>query len=126
MKTINDDPKAFFEEAGGWGFLNADGGSDGSMTESEESEFEMSGASDAPATESDSDASDDSGVVSDSDASSGSGSALSGEESGQDWDDLEKQAAKADQKKRDREDGFDSDEGQSKKHHSKGHSKHRH
>lgn len=25
MKTINDDPKSFFEEAGGWGFLSPDG-----------------------------------------------------------------------------------------------------
>jgi hypothetical protein len=25
MKTITDDPKAFFEEAGGWSFLRPDG-----------------------------------------------------------------------------------------------------
>lgn len=39
MKTVNDDPYAFFEE-GGWGFITG-GGEDGSDSESEEeSEFE--------------------------------------------------------------------------------------
>ncbi|KAJ1332209.1 hypothetical protein BSLG_008871 [Batrachochytrium salamandrivorans] len=44
MKTINDDPKAFYEEAGGWSFLQIDGSDHGSSEEESESEFEMSGS----------------------------------------------------------------------------------
>ena len=58
MKTVNDDPYAFFEE-GGWGFITG-GGEDGSDSESEEeSEFEAD--SDVfDEEESDSDSEDDS------------------------------------------------------------------
>lgn len=102
MKTIQDDPKSFFEEAGGWTFLVTDGDSQGSDAEESGSEFnesEMgSGSEDFSASD------DDSDVVEESDDDSGSGSAeMSGSESGADWDDLEREAAAHDQKKRSRE-----------------------
>ncbi|KAJ1341621.1 hypothetical protein BSLG_003810 [Batrachochytrium salamandrivorans] len=75
MKTINDDPKAFYEEAGGWSFLQIDGSS----------------GSDASGS-----------GFSDSGSGSGSGS---GEEdaSGEDWDELERKAEQHDRKRHDRE-----------------------
>ncbi|KAJ1332545.1 hypothetical protein BSLG_008847 [Batrachochytrium salamandrivorans] len=106
MKTINDDPKAFYEEAGGWSFLQIDGSDHGSSEEESESEFEMSGSasgvsgSDSDETSQGSDASG-SGF---SDSGSGSGSG-SGEEdaSGEDWDELERKAEQHDRKRHDRE-----------------------
>jgi nucleosome binding factor SPN SPT16 subunit len=96
MKTINDDPKAFFEEAGGWYFLHPEG----SNQSGEESGSEFSAASDASEfSESDSSESDFSESGSDSDASQGE----EGSESGEDWDDLEKKAEAHDRKRRDRE-----------------------
>jgi nucleosome binding factor SPN SPT16 subunit len=87
MKTITDDPKSFFEEAGGWSFLSPDG-DDGSMVESSESEFEAESL--ASVESSDSASSDESGFSESSGSGSGSGS---GEESeGEDWDELEKKA----------------------------------
>jgi nucleosome binding factor SPN SPT16 subunit len=87
MKTITDDPKSFFEEAGGWSFLSPDG-DDGSMVESSESEFEAESVDSAES--SDSASSDESGFSESSGSGSGSGS---GEESeGEDWDELEKKA----------------------------------
>lgn len=87
MKTITDDPKSFFEEAGGWTFLSPDG-DDGSMVESSESEFE---AESVDSVESSDSASSDESAFSES---SGSGSGSGEEESeGEDWDELEKKAA---------------------------------
>lgn len=111
MKTINEDPKVFFED-GGWSFMAADDGDNGSETESEESEFAAGGASGSDASESSSDddsefSENSSGSSSASDAQ-GSG-AGSDAESGEDWDTLEKKAALADQRKRERE-GDDADE----------------
>ncbi|KAK6094527.1 FACT complex subunit spt16 [Batrachochytrium dendrobatidis] len=102
MKTINDDPRAFFEEAGGWSFLQTDGSENGSSEEDSISEFEMSGSSSA-GSESDSDDSENDGSnVSGSDFSeSGSGE----DESGEDWDELERKAAQHDRKRHDREEG---------------------
>jgi nucleosome binding factor SPN SPT16 subunit len=100
MKTINENPQAFFEETLGWQFLSPEGGS-GSDSETEESVFELSGASDQAASESESDASDLSGVSesdADSDASGGASGSASGsgseDEKGEDWDELEKKAAR--------------------------------
>jgi nucleosome binding factor SPN SPT16 subunit len=90
MKTINDDPRAFFEEAGGWGFLSAEPGSDATDSEDEVSEFEDQESEADQVSESDS-ASAQSEFSSGGDAS---GSDDEADESGEDWDDLEKQAAK--------------------------------
>lgn len=93
MKNINENPYEFFKE-GGWGFLSGtavgEDGSDASDVESEESEFEMDEDDDV----SSSSASESDYSAEDSDASeSGSGS-FSDDESGEDWDELERKAAK--------------------------------
>ncbi|OLL26729.1 FACT complex subunit spt16 [Neolecta irregularis DAH-3] len=84
MKTINDDPAAFFRE-GGWGFLGT--GSDEDSEGSEpESEFQASSevgeeSSEEEGNDFDDDASDDEGSEDDESV-----------ESGEDWDELEKKA----------------------------------
>ncbi|KAJ3276374.1 FACT complex subunit spt16 [Terramyces sp. JEL0728] len=85
MKTINDDPKSFFEEAGGWSFLRPDG-SDLSEVEDSASEFEVE--SDASEEESESEES----AAEDESDYSGSGSEEEEDESGEDWDELERKA----------------------------------
>ncbi|KAI8915126.1 FACT complex subunit-domain-containing protein [Entophlyctis helioformis] len=110
--TINEDPKHFFEEAGGWSFLQPDSDDDDSQRSESGSEFGMSG-SDADMSESESEESDyDSDAsASDSESSgSGSGDDGSGESSGDDWDELERKAEQDDRKRRVREEGRDEDE----------------
>lgn len=93
MKTVNEDPAAFFEE-GGWSCLMPE--SDESESEEEESEYEDSGEAESESEESDYDS-----------GASGSGYSGSGSEEeetdGEDWDEMEKQAAKADRRKDERE-----------------------
>ncbi|KAI9144721.1 FACT complex component Spt16 [Paraphysoderma sedebokerense] len=90
MKTINEDPAAFFKE-GGWAFLQADSDDEGSDSEDSASEFEMS---DEEFAESSSE-SDEYSEASESE----SGSAEEDSESGEDWDELEEKAKKQDAKK---------------------------
>ncbi|PKI85782.1 Xaa-Pro aminopeptidase [Malassezia vespertilionis] len=98
MKTINDDPFAFFEE-GGWSFLQGDA-SDASDAEDSEtaSEFGSDLVEDDQESTEYSESESDFGA---SDADSGEGSE-EGEESeeGEDWDTLESNAAKEDRNKR--------------------------
>merc|ERR1719432_720096 len=85
MKTITDDPEAFFE-TGGWTFLDpeSDGEERGSDEEdSEEDEYESDYSE------------EDSSNISDSDSGSEEGGGSS-DESGKDWSDLEREAAEAD------------------------------
>ena len=100
MKTIQDDPKSFFEEAGGWSFLVTDDNSQGSDAEESGSEFNESafGSESDDASGSD----DDSDVV-ESEDDSGSAASEDFSGSGEDWDELEKKAAAHDHKKRARE-----------------------
>ncbi|KAG9104453.1 FACT complex subunit spt16 [Ceratobasidium sp. 370] len=110
MKTINDNPLEFFRD-GGWSFLSgtaAEGSDKHSSDESEsESEFE---AESEESVQSSSD-SDDSEFDDGSDASDdvGSGSEVD-DESGDDWDTLEKKAAKSDNKAREAGRGHESDD----------------
>lgn len=90
MKTINEDPAAFFKE-GGWAFLQADSDDEGSDSEDSASEFEMS---DEEFAESSSE-SDEYSEASESE----SGSAEEDSESGEDWDELEEKAKKQDAKR---------------------------
>ncbi|KAK6905729.1 FACT complex subunit SPT16 [Kwoniella mangroviensis CBS 8507] len=110
MKTVNDDPLAFYNE-GGWEFLTG-GGSDAESSESEEgSEFEED--SDAFDDESSSDDESGSDFGDDSD-DSGSDEDLSDE--GEDWDELERKAERADKKHREKGgDESDDDRGKKKK-----------
>ncbi|ORX99261.1 SPT16-domain-containing protein [Basidiobolus meristosporus CBS 931.73] len=88
MKTINEDPAAFFQD-GGWSFLRNDSDAENSdATEEMESEFEME--SDDFAESSTEESSMDSDDYSESDSGSGSEE----EESGEDWDELEEKARK--------------------------------
>lgn len=111
MKTINEDPYAFYQE-GGWEFLTGDGNSDsedesseGSVFEDDESTFDE---------DDDSDSDDYSGEDSDDD-SDGSGGDFS-DESGESWDALERKARKADDKRRDAGDDLsDDNKGKKKK-----------
>jgi nucleosome binding factor SPN SPT16 subunit len=89
MKTIVQDPEAFFTD-GGWNFLLNDSDAE-DEEESEESEFEPDGG-DSSSASSDDDEGDESGVTtedSDSEASLGSD-----ESEGKDWDELEQEAAR--------------------------------
>ncbi|KAL1669350.1 FACT complex subunit-domain-containing protein [Schizophyllum commune] len=96
MKHINEDPHEFFLQ-GGWEFLGGPEGAqnDGSSGESDtESEFEESEAFEESESASESDFSDDASA---SDSGSYSGSDISDE--GDDWDELERKAAKSDKKR---------------------------
>lgn len=91
MKTVQQDTHGFFRD-GGWNFLTLDNeGSDGSESSEQESEFEAS--DEDPDDESDSYSEDG------SDFSDGSeGSFDEDEESGEDWDELDANAKRQDQK----------------------------
>ena len=92
MKTVQADPYQFFLD-GGWSFLTGTGESDESEDEEQESEFEAS--DEDPQDESEE--SEEYGSEEESDFSgSGSGSEAESEESGEDWDEMERKAAKAD------------------------------
>ncbi len=101
MKTVTQDPHSFYVD-GGWSFL-ADGGESGASSESEqESEFEVS--DDDPSDEDDEESAyDESESDTGSGSGSGSGSASgSGSESGEDWDALDEEASRYDERKRKR------------------------
>ncbi|WEJ94943.1 FACT complex subunit spt16 [Yamadazyma tenuis] len=93
MKTVLADPYQFFVD-GGWSFLTGTGESSDEEEEDEESEFEAS--DDDPSDEEVvSEGEDD---YSEAGSDSGSGSEDVGEESdGDDWDEMEKKAAREDQ-----------------------------
>ncbi|MCJ1307261.1 FACT complex subunit spt16 [Agyrium rufum] len=92
MKTVTGDTHAFFED-GGWGFLNNESDDEGGEEESEESAFEMSDGSVAALDEESSDEESDFDDDASADASEEDGSF---DESGEDWDELEKKAARKD------------------------------
>jgi nucleosome binding factor SPN SPT16 subunit len=91
LKTILADPHKFYKE-GGWKFLNTDSDDEGSDSEEEESEFEISDSDLANSESSE----EDSEFDDDEDASMDSGSEVDEDESGEDWDELEEKAAKKD------------------------------
>lgn len=105
MKTVNEDPYEFYN-SGGWDFLTG-GGESGSEDESSEgSVFE---GSDDDADETDDD--DDSSASDDYSASDDSGSEEGfSDESGEDWDELERKAKRADDKRREAGDDMSDDD----------------
>ncbi|KAF5391933.1 hypothetical protein D9757_001726 [Collybiopsis confluens] len=116
MKHINDSPYEFFKE-GGWTFLRGPTGaaeSDQSGGSDTESEFE---AESDEFEESDGD--NDSGFSDASGSESGSDFGSGSESDGDDWDELERKAAKSDQKRSDMKkaqgSGDDSDDNRQKK-----------
>ena len=94
MKTINEDPYEFFQQ-GGWSFLGGPAGgeeSDADDVSDSESEFEAEEEPSESSEDSESAYSDDGSDASDDE---GSGSDFGSEESeGDDWDELERKAAK--------------------------------
>jgi len=92
MKTVNEDPVEFFKN-GGWNFLGQDSDAEDSEDQSESaSEFELDESEDAE------ESSDDESEFA-SDASEESASDEELDDSGEDWDELEEKARKADEKK---------------------------
>ncbi|KAB8356399.1 hypothetical protein FH972_023982 [Carpinus fangiana] len=101
MKTVTADPHTFFVD-GGWSFLAADSDDeDGSDEESEESAFEVSDEEIANLSEESSE--DDSDFDDDASADEGSADDDMSDE-GEDWDEMEKKAAKSDREGGDAED----------------------
>ncbi|WFD29153.1 Xaa-Pro aminopeptidase [Malassezia sp. CBS 17886] len=113
MKTINENPHAFFED-GGWSFLQADGSDASGDSDSEDaSEFDSDLDDGGQESTEGSDSESDFGA---SDASEEESEPEESDE-GEDWDELEAKAARDDQRKRrDRGDGSGSeDEGKDSK-----------
>lgn len=116
LSTIREDPYGFFSE-GGWSFLSTDsdsedeGGSDASASGSDFGEqVAESEVFDDESSEDEDEASD---FDSDEDSDEGSGSEV--DESGEDWDELERKAKKADDRRDNGRDSDDDDGGRSKK-----------
>ncbi|KAL1410609.1 FACT complex subunit spt16 [Vanrija albida] len=110
MKTINDDPYEFYKE-GGWAFLTGGGDSDDEDESSEGSVFEESGDGFDGSSDDDDSESDD--YSDDDSASDDSGSGADSDESGESWDELERKAKKADDKRR--QEGGDLSDSEKKK-----------
>ncbi|KAF7338622.1 FACT complex subunit SPT16 [Mycena venus] len=114
MKTINDSPHDFFQ-GGGWSFLGRGNGIDSDHSDGSESESEFEADSEElQAVES----SDDESAYGDSDGGSDeSGSDFGGggsdDSEGEDWDELERKAAKSDLKRADGNKKRDSDDSDS-------------
>ncbi|ODO07204.1 FACT complex subunit SPT16 [Cryptococcus wingfieldii CBS 7118] len=106
MKTVNEDPHAFYAE-GGWSFLTGDGSDAGSEESEEGSEFDASEGFDASSA---SDQDSESDFDEDEDDSDDSAESLSDE--GEDWDELERKAKRADENN---QRGNESDDGKKKK-----------
>merc|ERR1711997_1146416 len=98
MKTILDDPEAFFED-GGWNFLDA-GGSDQEGDDDDDSEedeeFKVSEGSEGSGSGSEEDSDEDFSSEDISDDESDFGELGSDESEGKDWSDLEREAAEDD------------------------------
>ncbi|KAL0947324.1 hypothetical protein HGRIS_013443 [Hohenbuehelia grisea] len=118
MKTINDNPHAFFQE-GGWSFLGGAGGEQSDHSDASETESEFAADSDDIVSDASSAEASD---FSDASGSSGTGSDFgdgSEDSEGDDWDELERKAAKSDAKKaeggRKQRDSDDSEDDRPKK-----------
>ncbi|KAJ7168138.1 FACT complex subunit SPT16 [Mycena crocata] len=118
MKTINESPYDFFQ-GGGWSFLGRGNGMDSDHSDGSESESEFEADSEELKVES----SDDESAYGDSDGGSDeSGSDFGGggsddSDEGDDWDELERKAAKSDLKRADgtKKPDSDSDDDKPKK-----------
>ena len=115
MKTVQEDPYEFFNE-GGWGFLQA--GSDDSDADSDESASDFGDVMPSDDSELEASESDASEFDASEDDSGSEASVGEDESEGEDWDELERKAAKADDR-RNQEKGYDSDEDKKSKRKSK-------
>ena len=103
MKTVIQDPHAFFKE-GGWSFIAAESDSEDNEDDEEESTFEAS-AEDLVSDES----SEDESEFDDDASADASEEEVSEEDEGEDWDELEKKASKKDREGGRLEDDSDDD-----------------
>jgi nucleosome binding factor SPN SPT16 subunit len=92
MKTVQANPYEFFH-GGGWGFIADESDPEDEEEEDEESAFEMSDSEVADLSDEESEASDFDDAASDDDDD---GDASLDESEGEDWDELEKKAARKD------------------------------
>ncbi len=107
MKTVTADPHQFFAD-GGWSFLAAESDDEDAESKSEESAFEMSDSELAASEES---SEEDSEFDEDASAEGSAEGSDDGSSGGEDWDELEKKAAR-----KDREGGMeDEDSGRKRK-----------
>ena len=109
MKTVNEDPKDFFE-SGGWSFL---GTGDNSDNESEESEQESTYSVSSDGFDDD-DESGESDEFDESASDSGSEASMGSEESGESWEALERRAERDDNRKIKKSGGGSDDEQRTK------------
>ncbi|KAI0273829.1 FACT complex subunit SPT16 [Gloeopeniophorella convolvens] len=93
MKTINDSPYDFFRE-GGWTFLGGTGGEESEQDDESETESEFEAESAVSSSEASSDAGGSDFDGSNASDDEGSGSDFDDESDGEDWDELERKAAK--------------------------------
>ncbi|KAF2202190.1 SPT16-domain-containing protein [Delitschia confertaspora ATCC 74209] len=107
MKTVTSDPHQFFVD-GGWSFLSTESDDEEGDDEEEESAFEVSESELAISDESSEDESDFDENASDEMSDEGSEDDMS--EEGEDWDELEKKAAR-----KDRESGLNDEEDKKKR-----------
>lgn len=111
LKSIREDPEGFVE-SGGWDFLDAEAGSDGDDSDDGDEEFAPSeDDSDEEEEDSDDDDSDASLETEDDDEEEDGDEDLSDDEKGMSWEELEKEAARADRK----HGASDDDEGERRK-----------
>ncbi|KAF2110330.1 FACT complex subunit-domain-containing protein [Lophiotrema nucula] len=106
MKTVTSDPHAFFAD-GGWSFLSTESDDEGAEEEEEESAFEVSESELAVSDESSEEDSEFDENASDDMGDEGSEEDFS---EGEDWDELEKKAAR-----KDRETALEDEEDRGKK-----------
>jgi len=109
MKTINESPHDFFQQ-GGWSFLGGAGGEESDPDDASDTESEFEADSEELISEqSDDDVSDYDASDASDDGASGSDSGGDESDEGDDWDELERKAAKSDQKRTDGAKKGDSD-----------------
>lgn len=96
MKTVQSDPYQFFAD-GGWSFLTGEGDSEEEDEEDEESEFEVSDP-DPSDEDVESEAGSEDDYSSDDSGSDASGGESEEEEEGEDWDEMERKAAREDKR----------------------------
>lgn len=94
MKTINDDPRAFFED-GGWGFLASDSESEEQESDEEASEFEAASAEEEESSEEDDESDYDDEESSEEEPEDDE------DDNGEDWDELDRKARREDAKRSD-------------------------
>lgn len=94
MKTVTADPHQFFAD-GGWSFIANESDSDAEDEEEDESAFEMS---ESELAESEESSEEDSDFDANASADADDDADASGDESGDDWDELERKAQKKDSK----------------------------